>query len=424
MSPSLLIVNPDAFSTGWRAATPRTMDIAEGLTRYGWNVSMLTKRLSYSTDHSALEASFQGRIIRTPFSGTYIPWMDTSDFLRRANRGLWKLKGKAYYERTFQFGWAARTAQWAKRAWRSNLPDVIWTISSSNLSGAIAGRYLSQIFSRPYVMELRDPPVYPGDDAPCPGFMCRFNRSLCHSSAVVTTTESYAAHLRKENGLNEEQVVPIYRSYRGELAKPLAKKNGDELILLHAGSLTTSRGENARVLFESLALVFKNNPSCRGRIRLRLIGGGRGTEEFKQLAAKMNLSTALECVDEMPFEQVKKEMEAADVLLVIKYLEDKYKMQIPGKLFESLGTGKPILGVMRRSTEAAKILNHSGLGIVPEQMDVATFSRIIIELWNNRDRLNEVYQAKEDYVKQFSPEIMAQRVDELLRNVVTKSRTD
>ena len=140
MPPSVLIINPDAFSMGWRGATPRMMDVARGLAGHGWNVSLLTRRLSLSVDHSPMEIAFPGRIIRTPFSGGYIPWMDTHDVLRRANRALWKLKGQANYDRAFQFGWPLRTAQWARRTWRVDRPDVIWTVSSSNLAGAIAGR--------------------------------------------------------------------------------------------------------------------------------------------------------------------------------------------------------------------------------------------------------------------------------------------
>ena len=162
MSPSVLIVNPDAFSMGWRGATPRVMDIARGLIDYGWDVSMLAKRLPLSVDLSSLEIAFPGRILRTPFTGAYVPWMDTHDWLRRANRGLWKLRGRANYDRAFNFGWATRTARWARTQWRAERPDVIWAISSSNLAGVTAGRYLSRISARPLVTELQDPPLYPG----------------------------------------------------------------------------------------------------------------------------------------------------------------------------------------------------------------------------------------------------------------------
>ena len=193
-----------------------------GLTDHGWNVSLLTKRLSLSVDHSTLEVAFPGRILRTPFSGAYAAWMDTHDWLRRANRALWKLRGKANYARATQFGWAVKTAGWAKHAWRAEPPDVVWTVSSSNLSSAIAGRYLSHVFARPLVVELHDPPLYPGRRASNSEIQRAFQRCIRASSAIVTTTAAYARHLRDEYKLPPERVVPIYLSYRGGLIVPAA----------------------------------------------------------------------------------------------------------------------------------------------------------------------------------------------------------
>ena len=132
----------------------------------------------------------------------------------------------------------------------------------------------------------------------------------------------------------------------------------------------------------------------------------------------MNLSEALEFLDEVPYDQFKKELDAADVLLVIKYVEEQYEMQIPGKLFEYLGAGKPILGIMRGSTEAAEILKRSRVGIVPEYGNPESLGRSILELWSQRGRLHEIYRADADYVARFSSESMAQRVHELLSGVV------
>jgi glycosyltransferase involved in cell wall biosynthesis len=296
---------------------------------------------------------------------------------------------------------------------------VIWAISSSNLAGVTAGRYLSRIWARPLVAELQDPPLYPGSDPSTSEIQRSFRRCLRASAAIVTTTAAYANHLRDEYALPADRVVPIYLSYRGGLTVPGASTRPDDLVLLHAGSLTTSRGQNARTLLEALALVFAKDPSCRGRIRLRLVGGGT-TAPLKRLAERMNLSEALEFLDEVPYDQFKKELDAADVLLVIKYVEEQYEMQIPGKLFEYLGTGKPILGIMRGSAEAAEILKRSRVGIVPEYGNPESLGRSILELWSQRGRLHEIYRADADYVDRFSSESMAQRVHELLSGVVAR----
>ncbi len=56
-------------------------------------------------------------------------------------------------------------------------------------------------------------------------------------------------------------------------------------------------------------------------------------------------------------------MQAADVLVLIKHVEPRFRGLIPGKLYEYMGAGRPILALVPES-EAADLVRDLGWGEV------------------------------------------------------------
>ena len=115
-----------------------------------------------------------------------------------------------------------------------------------------------------------------------------------------------------------------------------------------------------------------------------------------------------------------RKMARSDVLVVIKQPDPAYGMQIPGKLFQYLPFGKPILGIMERTSEAAGVLRQSGLGITSGYEEADLTARQLLELWRGREALAEDYRPNWDYIMQFSRSHMALKVSGLLRGLVNR----
>lgn len=415
---SLLLVRPEGFILGWRGATTRILDLRHGLTEHGWHIVMLAARAT-GVDQTPQETAFRSPILRTPFTGLYPDWIDRRAGLHRLYRGLWKLRGDACYHRRLELGWAARAVPWVKKFWRSEPPDVVWAICTQNINGLVAGLGLARHFSVPLVLEFHDPPSSSGHDDLHPILRPVFAECLQNSDLAITTTQAYASRLAEEYELHPERVIPVHLSYQGTCQQRQIG-NTDDLVFLHAGSLHGGSARNARSLVEALLLVVERQPACRGHIRVRLLGGGQGAAEAAGMAKAKGLSDMVECCPELPFEQAKQEMLAADVLVVIKYADSRYDVQIPGKLFQYLGTGKPILGIMRETTEAAEILRRSGVGIIAPNDKPQIIADRIERLWQERSHLAETYRPDTCYVSQFSVENMTRRVHTILTTLVNK----
>jgi len=413
----MLISYPEGFSLGWRGATARLLDLAEGLASLGWNVTMLSSRSVGQHDQSAQEQCFPGRVIRTPFTGAYPRWIDTSPKLRRLYRGTWKIFGERHYYERLALGWAERTEEWFPRNWNLPSPDVVWAICTSNLNGIVAGRKLAKVFDCPLVLEFQDPPSSKGNRLHT-ALLAVFRQVLRNSNGVVTTSCSYAQHLVDTHQISSAAVLPLHLSFSQMSSERVLRKQEEPLIFLHAGSLRTDCGRNARSLVAAFAQLLRTRPECQGQIRLRLLGGGDGAQQARRLAEASGIGTSVEVVPEVPLEKAEEAMDLADVLVVIKYADPLFDMQIPGKLFQYLAKVKPILGIMPPATEAAQILAASGLGLVSSNADVEGIAGNLRRIWEARNNFETLIEPDLDYIAQFSRERMANRCHEFLLRVV------
>lgn len=85
---------------------------------------------------------------------------------------------------------------------------------------------------------------------------------------------------------------------------------------------------------------------------------------------------------------------------------------IPGKLFEYLGTGKPILALCEDS-DCKEILELSGLGICVSPDNVNEMTQIILRMLNDDNYLSDK-KGNDDYIRQFSFEEKTKQLAEIL----------
>jgi glycosyltransferase involved in cell wall biosynthesis len=187
------------------------------------------------------------------------------------------------------------------------------------------------------------------------------------------------------------------------------------MVLLHAGLLYGGGGRNANTLIQGIAKAFERQSSVRGKLLLRLIGAGPGGDEALTQSRALGLGAAVELLPQMPQSECDREMARADVLVAIKFDDPQYDMQVPGKIFQYLAYGKPILGLMRE-TEAAAVLRRSGLGIVKANSDIDGIASALLELWNDHVSGLARFQPNWEFIKTFSLSATAKTLNtELLR---------
>jgi hypothetical protein len=415
---NLLIVRPEGFPYGWGGATQRLVDISNGLCSHGWGVSVLCTGGAGHRHSPDIEKEFGNSVIFTPFGETYPRNLDRRG-LRPMYRLWCKISGRTELLSRSGLGWAHRVVSWMQHV--RDLPpfDIVWGVTTGRLGGIVAARNIGREFRRPFVVEIHDPIIIPGYEALPSNGASLVGSCLDECSHVVTVTKSLADHYAKEYPEISQKASCIYLSYDDSRpVTPRRSSDADKLVLLHAGHLYGGNARNARSLVAGMALAIGTVPAMRGNMVLQLLGAGPGVAEALTTADECGISGAVSHLGEVPHHECIKRMDAADVLVVIKFEDSRFNMQVPGKVFQYLGRAKPILGIMR-DCEAATILRASGLAAITDHEPQAVASAIT-QFWNCRRAFSEAFRPNWEYIRQFSRSSMAERVDSVLRRCLAE----
>lgn len=419
--PNVLIVYPEAFDLGWCGATARLIDISIMFSKEAWEVRMLSANHWYiSKDQRPQERLFMGTVLRTPFTGGY-PWLfDQNRDLRRIFRIYWKIRGKEYYRKILSLGWAKQTINWVGKAWSYPNPTLIWSVCTSNINGIVAGRELARYFGCPYIIEFQDPPS--GYSADTDSLLKDCIRC---SNGVVTTTASYALHLRQSFELKEKKVITLYLSFKENVNETVLPFSDNKVIFLHAGTLFADQmRRSAHDFLYGMKEAIKLRPDIKQKILFRLLAAGPGEAASMQLAKSLRISECVQYVHQVPLDKLAQETRQSNVLLVIKYPQSSFDMQIPGKLFQYLGARKPILGIMNPNCEAANILKQSGLGHIVAPGEINAVARYIIDAVDNTEQFMSKYKSNEEFIKQFELTSMARNGMNFVNDILLQGIKD
>ena len=127
-------------------------------------------------------------------------------------------------------------------------------------------------------------------------------------------------------------------------------------------------------------------------IRINLIGAGNA------IVIPSGLAAFVKVTGRIGHDEALKYMMESDANLIVK--PESEKGAIPGKLFEYLGTLKPVLALMDKSEQAASIIQKAHSGIICNFDDTEDIKRGILEihgLWSRKERL----PVDREYIKTF-----------------------
>jgi glycosyltransferase involved in cell wall biosynthesis len=148
--------------------------------------------------------------------------------------------------------------------------------------------------------------------------------------------------------------------------------------------------------FDRFEEVMVRRPSLRDRLKLRFVGRKIGDFRDHLERARVRLPDSIELIDEVKKTAAVTEMQDADALLFL--LDPFYDHAIPGKLYEYLAAGPPVL-VFGDTGMAADLVRRLGAGPVvpvedPTALEVA-FDRLMQEPrinWETPQRMSWIKQ--------------------------------
>lgn len=137
-----------------------------------------------------------------------------------------------------------------------------------------------------------------------------------------------------------------------------ARRGGDVFTLVHTG-LFAADGNPLR-LWDVLADMCREDAAFASRLRIRL--AGRTDSQIIDSIRSRGLGANLEDLGYLPHSDTVLEQRAADLLILPLRHEPEYAKVLPGKIFEYLASGRPVLGIGQPDGAAARVLESCGAG--------------------------------------------------------------
>lgn len=280
-------------------------------------------------------------------------------------------------------------------------PDVI-VATSPQFFCAMGGYVLSRLKFRPFVFELRD--LWPDSivavgamaDSPAIRALRRIEYFLYRRASVIVSVTHSFKEILTGNGIPGDKIVVVPNGVDSNDFKPgplpvelVDKWNlQGKFVAAYVGTLGMAHGLGA--LLDAAELLRADE-----RIAFVLVGTGAEREKLVELAQARGLANVV-FVGAVDRESVKQYWRLADVALVLLRDTPLFSHVIPSKMFEAMGTARPIILGVRGESKGILERAQAGIAIPPES--AAELAKAIQLLANNRDSARNMGQAGQTFV--------------------------
>jgi glycosyltransferase involved in cell wall biosynthesis len=257
-------------------------------------------------------------------------------------------------------GWYFTAVKKAKDYLVKNKIDAIVSIGPPHSSHLI-GLKLSKKFSIPHIPVLIDPwvDIVYYKNLSRNGFAKRidnhFERSVLENAkqVVFVTKSTEEDYLKKYNFLKNKSDV-CYWGFDEDDFKDLKieKIQKDEKFIVHAGNLFAY--QHPKNFWKQIKIENEKG----NHFRIRFIG--TVDPQILSYLQEIGLSDKIEIMGFLKYPEMIKQILEADILLVCS----SETRHVPGKLFEALRTGNPIIAFGNNNGEVKKIIEEAGAGMM------------------------------------------------------------
>lgn len=265
---------------------------------------------------------------------------------------------------------------------------VIYT-SSPPHSEQLIGFILKKMTGVKWVADLRDPMI----DNIASMYWNSIDRNVHtalekmivdNADIILVNTRRVETLMRKRHRI--QKVHAVYNAFDEDDFQRFETSKFEKFTIAHIGSLYSFRQPdiilNAIRRLEDKQLIGKDD--------LCLLFVGLNDDKIVQKVKRADLQSKVEFIKMLPHKEALGIMEKSHLLLLIKGFGANSASQIPGKLFEYLGSGNPILYIGPAEVEAADIIQTENAGYIVSD-DVIHLSDVILsELRKNWDKYNRL----------------------------------
>ncbi len=390
------------------AAVHRMLGLARYLPRFGWQpVVVAPTRVPWEPEDASLLAQVppQTPVERIPFAQGFLGKIAR----RMAPEAHWLVK--------------ARGTCW--RMIREHHAEAILTSGPPHCVHLL-GLWLQWRTRLPWIACFRDPWI---SNMPITHWTFQLRRErwwerqvMKRASVLVANTPLNEQSWQSTYPQHASKMVTITNSFDAErfasLTLTAPKVRHERVTILHAGELYT--GRDPRPLLQALQQSETGPDAERLPIQVEFLG--RTTEaafDFPTEIRQHGLEHCVRLSGQVPYAEALQRMMQADILLLLQTPGTRFG--VPGKLYEYMGLGRPILALAEEDGDIAWVLRASKvLHRIAPPTDVAKIKQAVLELTRAVQAGQPAVPDKEA-VQQFTRERMAQKIAECLDRCVART---
>lgn len=271
------------------------------------------------------------------------------------------------------YGPAVREATQLIAGWH---PDMIYA-SSGPVTSLLIGSRLSNKFKIPWVAELRD--LWTANHYREFGKirtrldLALEKRTLNKPVGLVTVSEPLAALLRRSFGKPVKVVLNGYD--QDDFEKISQFPNISKILrIVYTGRIYEGKRDPSP-LFAALKIL----GSLADNVQVEFYGSQLGI--VQSLAQSFGVEDSVRCYPPIPYKVSLEKQSSADILLLLLWNDPKELGVYTGKLFEYIGSRRPILTIGSSNSVAASLITENKLGFVENDAEsIANLLRDLIEI--------------------------------------------
>jgi len=188
----------------------------------------------------------------------------------------------------------------------------------------------------------------------------------------------------------------------------LNTRKNSKFTLSYIGVLEQLR--NPEILWKILNEIILENEDFKNDFELKFVG--RVDEKILDTIEKSELKKSLNNLGYLSHSEANAEMQTSDVLLITNFPDESSKGIIPGKIFEYLATGKPILSFGPKESDVKKILDETNAGKHFSYQDSAELKAFLMSQYQKWK--SDVTSSETRNIEQFSRRNLTEKLSEIL----------
>ena len=366
----------------------RVQKFVKYLPAFGWQPQILTvKNIEYiAYDNSLLSEIGNARVYRSEsLDPMRLLYFFEKIRLKKRERIYRKIpeNKKKFWRDVFpidsKIGWLPFALQKGKYILKIQKTDVIYA-TVGPYSNALIGYLLAKRFRLPLIIDYRD--LWKGK--PDITYFSRWHRKVAEkwekkilefAEKIIVNTQFSKEKIQKLfPEIETKKFTVIYNGWdKNDFSENFSKKNGKKIIFTYTGGFY---GERTPKYFVAAINELIEENKLPNNVEFRFIGNY--FSEIQEILKGIKKREIVKIIPQLSHKESIEKLLESDVLMLF-IAKEKSEIIVPAKVFEYLAARRPILAMIPRRGETAKIISENGAGLLSEIDDIALIKKNILK---------------------------------------------